>query len=221
MQAKRKLKKRAGFSLAETMLAVLILLLVSGIVAAGIPAAKNAYLNVVVGANAQVLASTAINALRDELGMAWDVEPDADGKGITYFSANTGARSHIYTDGSGGDGGSGDASATTIMIQEYMDAGNYFIVSGTPSEGSNLPSRMNARPLITEKARTSDLYVVISDISVNATAKHNSDYVSFSLEAGRVKDGDPTALVELSDVTIPVFSAVVVDDSGDGGDDDD
>ena len=43
----RKLRSNDAFTLAETLLAILILLMVSAIVAAGIPVAKNAYEKVV------------------------------------------------------------------------------------------------------------------------------------------------------------------------------
>ena len=95
MKKTRKLNSRGGFTLAETLLAVLILLMVSVIVATGVPVAKNAYEKVVVAANAQVLLSTAVNTLRDELGTAWDVEVVEEAK-IKYFCADTGARAEIY-----------------------------------------------------------------------------------------------------------------------------
>ena len=89
----RKLKGRGGFSLAETLLATLILLLVATIMTTGIPAAKTAYEKVVLGSNAQLLLSTTVTALRDELGTAWDVE--VSGTTVTYSSANTGTKSVI------------------------------------------------------------------------------------------------------------------------------
>lgn len=67
---KRKLKSALGFSLAETFLAVLILLMVSTIVASGIPVAADVYKKVVEAANAQLLLSTTMTVLRDELGTA-------------------------------------------------------------------------------------------------------------------------------------------------------
>ena len=59
-KAKSKLKDSRGFSLAETLLAVLILLLVSVVVATGMPAVTNAYNKVVLGANAKTMLSTAV-----------------------------------------------------------------------------------------------------------------------------------------------------------------
>ena len=71
----KKLKEsRAGFTLAETLICVLILLMVSAIVGAAMPSAANAYKNVVDAANAQVLLSTTLTALRDEFSTAKQVQ---------------------------------------------------------------------------------------------------------------------------------------------------
>ncbi len=102
----RKLKNTAGFTLAETLLTVVILLLVSGVVATGMPAAVNAYRNAIDAANAQVLLSTTVNALRNELSTARDVQ--VSGTTITYTGADTGSRSTI------------DLSSSPFTIQEYV-----------------------------------------------------------------------------------------------------
>lgn len=108
--ATKKLKSRAGFTLAETLLAVTILLLVSTIVATGMPAAKDAYEKVVLASNAEVLLSTAVSTLRDELGTAWKVEKLADNSGVSYFSADTGYRTKLYKDTNG-----------KICLEEYSE----------------------------------------------------------------------------------------------------
>ena len=193
MQPKRKLKNRSGFTLAETLLAVLILLLVSGIVASGIPAAKNAYLKVIVGANAQALASTTVNALKDELTSAWDVQKCLDGS-ITYFSANTGARSKIFLE-SGSDG-----TSAVIKLQEYIGMG---IALEGVTEGAL--DRHEARPLVSDKAKTSDLYVTYDSVSVDAT----DDTVTFTnLVSGKITGSTRTPLITLQKVTIPVLSTL-------------
>ena len=86
--ALRKLNNRSGFTLAELLVTILILLMVSAVVAGGIPAASNAYSKAVDAANAQVLLSTAATALRDELGTAQDVS--VNGTAVSYYSADTG-----------------------------------------------------------------------------------------------------------------------------------
>ena len=97
----RKLNQQNGFSLAEMLVAVLILLMVSAVVAGGIPAASNAYSKAVDAANAQVLLSTAATALRDELGTAKNVSISknfgiSDDKGtVRYYSADNGNYSEL------------------------------------------------------------------------------------------------------------------------------
>lgn len=105
----RKLKKSAGFTLAETLITVLILLMVSSVVAGGVPAAANAYRKAVDAANAHVLMSTAVNALRSELSTAWGVS--ANNSELIYYSARTGTRTKLYN-------GTGDQK--TIMVQDYL-----------------------------------------------------------------------------------------------------
>ena len=107
----KRLKNRSGFTLAETLMAVLILLFVSGIVVTGVPAARNAFDRVVLGANAQTMLSTAVNALRDELGTAWDVEiVTKDGvETLQYFNADTGARAILSKD-----------AKYVITLQDYV-----------------------------------------------------------------------------------------------------
>lgn len=91
----RKLKQQNGFSLAEMLVAVLILLMVSAVVAGGVPAASNAYSKAVDAANAQVLLSTAATALRDELGTARNVSISDDKKTVRYYSADNGNYSEL------------------------------------------------------------------------------------------------------------------------------
>jgi len=142
MKRESKLKSRSGFTLAETLLAILILLLVSSIVAQGIPVARNVYNRVVLGANAQVLLSTTVTALRDELGTAWDVTAGTDNS-LTYFSADIGSRSKLWV----------DATTNTIQIQEYV------ATDGLNTETASVGS---AHALVSEKAATRELRVTYS-----------------------------------------------------------
>jgi len=201
MGAKEKLRGQRGFSLAETLLAVLILLLVSVIVATGMPAAKNAYERVVVASNAQALLSTAATSLRNELGTAWNVIIDDStvktnagtaGSSVTYNSANTGGLSKIALD-----------EDTGITLQEYKQV-NVFNVTDDNFLNNNADSSLSqSRSLVSEKTGS-------GDSSGKLKVKYESvlyrdDCVVFSkLSAGT--DAYPDLAV-LETLTIPVISA--------------
>ena len=76
-------RKNRGFTLAETLLAVMIVLLVSGIVASGVPIAVNVYHRITDAANANVLLSTTMTELRDKLALATKINVP-DSKQLTF-----------------------------------------------------------------------------------------------------------------------------------------
>lgn len=129
-----RLKDRRGFSLAETLLTVLIMLLVSVIVVSGMPAATNAFKKVIIGANAKTMLSTAITALHDELGTAWDVKHSDDKKSLTFFNAGTGANSSISLDATG-----------AIQVQDYITLEDDLIHSAV---GDTAPAQGTAYTLV-------------------------------------------------------------------------
>lgn len=88
---KKRKKNRAGFSLAETLIVILILLMVSAVVAGAIPTASNVYAKTVDAANAQVLLSTVVTVLRDELSTAVDVKTEGSTV-LLYKNGNDGYR---------------------------------------------------------------------------------------------------------------------------------
>ena len=150
---KRKLHSLRAFTLAETLLAVLILLLVTIIVAAGIPVAKNAYERVVLSSNADLLLSTTISTLRNELGTAENVKLQAPAPGenakpdtmITYYNATRGSSSRIYVN-------SGEKQE--IMLQRYYSKDVDRYASSSP-----------AASLISSKRATADLYVTYKSVT--------------------------------------------------------
>lgn len=150
MKRLHRLKSQAGFTLAETLLAVLILLLVSGIVATGVPVAKNVYEKTIVAANAHVLLSTTVSALKDELGTAWDV--DVKPGSITYFSADTGTKARLYL----------SDDKKTIMIQDYAEVDGLIITDGGIG---------TSHPLVSDKTATDDLYVTFPVENITMTDK--------------------------------------------------
>ena len=172
MTIKRRLKNKSGFTLAETLLAVLILLLVSVIVANGIPVAKNVYNNVIIGANAQMLISTAVTALRNELGTAREVKTDTNGTYITYFNAEREAYSMICL----------DVDSQTIQIEPYIvkpDGGDITPVSGSKKHD-----------LVSKAASNKDLYITYSKVQrdTNGTGGYKDFIVFKDLEVKRIND---------------------------------
>ncbi len=165
----QKIHTDKGFTLAETLLAVLIMLLVSGIVASGIPVAKDAYEKVVLASNAEVLLSTTISTLRNELGTAQDIVPalDSDGKKtiVTYYSGLRGASSKIYL--------SDSKKKKEIMLQRYNNMDQLSVSTYEPT------------PLIPEKTATEGLYVTYD------TLDYSNGIVTFTgLLVKRASTGD-------------------------------
>lgn len=150
-KVKRVLRSNGGFTLAELMLTILILVMVSVVVANGIPAARNAYEKVVLASNAEVLLSTAVSTLRNELGTAQNVKLGTDeaaqeGTILTYRSMARGAYSRIFVEQGKG-----------IRFQRYY-TDSTIDIPVPPSD---------AEPLISEKTATADLYVTYTSAEYN------------------------------------------------------
>lgn len=89
MENRRNLKK--GFTLVETLVTVIILLILTAVATRVISTAVSNYREIVDGANAQLLLSTTISELRDELTMSTEISCDEDnGYIISYTSSRTG-----------------------------------------------------------------------------------------------------------------------------------
>lgn len=152
MSTRKRRKSSAGFTLAETLLAVLILLMVSSIVAAGVPAAKNAYEKVVLASNAEILLSTTMSsALRNELGLASKVEVKKISKNeeetaIIYYNNTIGATSQICLNG--------DLDTDARKPQEPDDVIMYQRYAKT-----DMSAGSDATRLISKEASTNGLYV--------------------------------------------------------------
>ena len=175
-----KTKNAWGFTLSEVLVAVLILVMIT---ATALPAALNAYKNAVDAANAQVLLSTAVNALRAELSTAWDVENIKDNKTITFKSADTGSKSQITVGKLEGD------TQERIILQEYYSGDDLGWLDGVTLKS------VNARPLVsramTRTTRDSSEHMtVIYSTAELLTDTQDNQYVAISGLC--VKRGDAT-----------------------------
>ena len=146
---RKKLTKRKGFSLAETLIAILILLMVSSIVAAAVPTASKVYMKTVDAANAQVLLSTVMTELRNELSDA-TIESPEDGAvepttTITYKNGNGGYRELSLVS-------TGDIDKRGILLTiRKLDPATGQITTSTAST--------DKRMLVNSTAATGDLVV--------------------------------------------------------------
>ena len=132
-----KLRNKKGFSLSELLVATLILLMVTTVVAGGIPVAKNAYEKVTVSANSQAILSTIISELHARIGVADYIKVE-DNK-IYYQSGTTGGQTCIYSDDTDG-----------IMIENFLKYG--------VEEGQS------AVRLLSEKATPDNMYVTYDTV---------------------------------------------------------
>ena len=122
----KKLNKGAGFTFSEVLVAITILVMIS---AMALPAALHAYQNAVDAANAHMLLSTTVNALRAEISTAWNVSVSE--KTITYQSSDTGGQSVL------------SLGEEPFSIQEYNDFSNKWLDSDATVE------KPASRPLVT------------------------------------------------------------------------
>ena len=90
MEMKKRCKDRRGFTIGEMMMAVMILVIITGLVAGGLPLAGRVYKQVVDSANAQLLLGSTMTLLRDELETAKSFPATSGTNEIQYTSTSTG-----------------------------------------------------------------------------------------------------------------------------------
>ncbi len=194
---RRKLNK-SGFTLAETLMAILILLLVSSVIAAGIPAAVNAYTKAVDAASAQTLLSTTVNALRNELSTAWGVDPKDDNS-VYYYKTGTGAKTKLYT------GTEGSANTPTILVQDYVSYDNSAATQQRTGENRTL------HKLVPDKKTTGDsdskkLGITYGGVDFGEDEAGVKDKSLLVFTNVQVKKGD-TVLAQIENLSIRLLNA--------------
>lgn len=165
-QIHSKLHNTEGATFSELLVAMIILLLVTSIVAEGIPVAKNAYAKVVNRSNADLLVSTTLNTIRTELDLASDVE--LDGKKVkAYCNSSSGRWKNIANDGENG-----------LKVVEFSG------VDFNPS------SDKIEHELVSVQAQTKELYTTIDSI------EYDSKKEIFTIKNLQVKQTKGTATTE-------------------------
>lgn len=178
---------RSGFTLTETLFAVMIMMLVSATLAAGLPVAASALREAVDASHAQVLLSTTMTAMRDELSMAKDIvwEVDETGKGKISYTDSAGVHSTIqFKD---------DSSSLGIFLSKNA------ALNGSGDAGSTVTKR--DRRIVSDQAATDGLYEKFSDI----TCDNENGIVSINgLQVCRKKDGEDHVLADLGTVAFEI-----------------
>ena len=157
MKQNNQKRNRGGFTLAETLIAVLILTMVAGIVAGGIPAARNALDKAVDTSHSQLLLSTTMTSLRNELATASSITCASETVNEDGSVAEDPAARKIisYVDSSG-----------AVCTLQSEDDGIYVEKEASPdiSSGVNHP-RIPHRLLVSEQAATKNLYAAFTSAS--------------------------------------------------------
>lgn len=142
MKKKAGKKNRGGFTLSETIVAVLIVVMVAGVVAGGIPAAANALHNAVDASHAQLLLSTTMTSMRDELSMAKDIQCE-EGR-------------IVYTDSSG------------VLTEIAVKPGGIYMKKFASPDGSVEDAVTEERRLVSAQAATEGLHETFKEASYDA-----------------------------------------------------
>ena len=169
---KKVIRDIRGFTLSEALVTVIILLLVSAIVAAGVPAAANAYRKVVITSNAEVIRSTTMSALRNELATSKDVRISGEnGSKIFFYNEAYGSMSEISL---GEDG--------KIMYQRYAKDGLIVTNDNATADAKPLVPDKYVYPSFTSVSYNDETGVVtfhglvVKRISNNEEMTDNTDY---------------------------------------------
>jgi type II secretory pathway pseudopilin PulG len=160
IQREKQNRKKAGFTLAETLLTVLLLTIVLGGMTSAIAAAVNVYNRVRIRSEAEVLLSTAADAISADLSTARNIKLDSDGKTVkSFFSDLRGYQMTYQTET--------ETNYITIeaadRLQTTENAQNTHNTSGA---GTSASSSQETVYLLTKGAQPMGLYPVLSQITL-------------------------------------------------------
>ena len=184
----------------ETLISMFILMMVTVVVATGIPTAANAYSKVLDSANAQILLSTAMTKLRNELETADNIK--VDGKAIDDPENPATLRGTTITYTTTSYGGS------MIYLNQKSDHGHinavrlweYIIGEATDAAQDEAVSKNRNRMLVSQKASNDNLYLTYKSI----TYKKGTNYITFEGLVVKKKDTDQT-LAEPVDYSVKLL----------------
>ena len=119
---KQKLKEKTGLTLVEMMAAVAVLVLLTLMLSTGMGMAMQTYQTMVAKSEVDLLLSTAVDALSDDLRYAWNVEP----KGSTQL---TNGDSFVYKNGKVQE------DKFTYSSDTYGEKAHFWVIAGEDQAG--------------------------------------------------------------------------------------
>lgn len=158
---------RSGFTLAETLIAMLLMSFVGLIVTGGIAMGAQVYGRIVERSNAELLLSTTLLELRDQLDRVNEVK--LDGTTLVYYRESTSNWKKLSLSNETGDNG--------VYVTEYKG----YSVTGVPSD-----TLYENQPLVTDEAAGQTLYATYASITYE-----NGNFVITGLKVCK-KDGGQT-----------------------------
>lgn len=175
---KRCLNSESGFSLTE-LLAVLIIMGLAGmVVTAGIPAANSAYIKTLDASNSQILLSTTIERLRDELSVAdpdtVKIESDTSTSvfsDVRFISRKTNYWTWILNNGTRGICKTeGYSTNPTISLDvPYATAESGISGAQFAASSSGIPEAKTIVPSALQKGARNNLFAKIVNMSFNSS----------------------------------------------------
>ena len=145
-------RARSGFTLVETLMALMIMVILTGLVAMGIPVAFDTYTKSVNASNAKVLLSTTTTVLRDEFSMA---QKQATVGGKLYYMDRDGYWASLEI-------GTNTKNSKLPTITKQLYYGN---ISKDPD--TELVELGDPQKLIPDSALTDALGIRLSGVSYN------------------------------------------------------
>lgn len=174
-QSRRSRRASLGFTLTETLIAVAVLVIITAVLAGVLPIALRAYRDTVDGANAQLLLSTTMTALRNELSEASGIEASAGGSASVLYENRRGCRTVLSN------------SADGICLHEYPD----------PAEQPDGIERL----LVSKEAATSRLHAEFETIRYDrSSGLVTVSQIVIKNREGRVLDGPQDLVIRTGSV---------------------
>lgn len=160
IQHEKQNRKKAGFTLAEMLLTVLLLTIVLGGLTSAIAAAVNVYNRVRIRSEAEVLLSTAADAVSADLSTARNIKLGSDKKTVKSFFSDLRGYQMTY-------GTEEETHYITVNAENLSKGSNNTQNAHDSAPGSSDSSSQKTVYLLTEGAQPMGLYPELSPIILN------------------------------------------------------